>query len=138
MENPTVIHYVKPDEIYGIYGSITLIFLILLIWYFVRSNLFIEPNQKNNIEGMFPFEHSSVLSHLPEWNGSMEMIPRKSSSKPTNNNYCGKYGGVSVCMYDVNDAIYKPMWDHRDTIYLPNSRTLHKQALEDSIVWAKI
>ncbi len=132
MEN-TVIHYVKPDEIYGIYGSITLIFLILLIWYFVRSNLFIS---ENTIDGMLTRESSSVLSVLPEWNGSMDIKPKKTTIHNTKNNYCGTYGDVPVCIYDVTNGIHNPTWDHSTTIHLPNSRTLYKQALEDSIVWS--
>ena len=149
MDNNTVIHYVKPDEIYGIYGSITLIFLVLLIWYFVRSNLFIDDEQyaisgrtkkgtkKGTKEGMFPLESSSVLSQMPEWNVAAENVPRETIAKHTENNYCGSYGDVPVCLYDVSNTVYKPTWDHRSTMFLPNSRTLFKQSSNNSIVWSK-
>ena len=146
MDNNKVIHYVKPDEIYGVYGSITLIFLVLLIWYFVRSNLFVEDEKYNKlggndrrrkIEGMFPLESSSVLSHLSEWNGFVENVPRETVAKHTENNYCGSYGDVPVCLYDVSNTVYKPTWDHQTTMFLPNSRTLFKQSSNESIVWTK-
>jgi hypothetical protein len=121
MDDNQVIHYVKPDEIYGIYGSITLIFMVLLIWYFVRSNMFIE-------EGMITLENSSVLEMMPEWGGGYAVVPKKSTIMDTKGNFCGSYGGVQTCIYDVANGKHNPEWDHATTIHLPNSRTLYKQS----------
>jgi hypothetical protein len=129
MDDYSVIHYIKPDEIYGIYGTITLIFLVLLIWYFVRSNMY------NNVEGMFPIENPKILEMMPEWNGAMTPVPHVPSGRKLSNHYCGNYGGVPACIYDVSNGIYKPEWDHNTTMFLPNTRTLFRQALDESIVW---
>ena len=139
MDDKQIIHYVKPDEIYGVYGTITLIFLVLLIWYFVRSNMFEE--------GMITLENHSVLAMMPEWRNKADAtggndgaiinvsLDDNSPIYNTKNNYCGSYGGVPVCVYDVANGKHNPEWDHDRAIYLPNSRTLFRQALEESIEW---
>jgi hypothetical protein len=142
-----IIHYVDLGEFYSVYGIATMIVFIMLLWFFVRSNIeeqpkiryrYYEPminsysvgqltelSQTNKSdkflrrEGMFPIEDSFVLDHFPEFN---EELP-----KPPQQNYNlkkGTYGGVPVYVYDLKDADSAADWaDTNTNIYVPNMRT---------------
>lgn len=127
-----VIHYVDAGEIYSVYGIASMIVIILLIWYFVRSNL-VHEQRECHLEGLnggIYIEDPAILSMMPEFNGSMEFEPIKISPDDKPKPYkmwSGEYGGVPLSVYDVGDVVYKPEWDHNQTMFIPNMRTVFRQ-----------
>ena len=132
-ETSTIIHYVDTGSFYSVYGISTLVILILLMWYFVRTNL-----ETNNMKcsgrreglGGIPIEDPDIMKLMPEFNGSYEFkpIPITPEGEPKSyKHWGGLYGDVPLYIYDIKDVAYKPEWDHNSAIYVPNMRTTFRQ-----------
>jgi hypothetical protein len=130
-ETPTTIHYIDSSEYYNVYGVSTLIIILLLLWYFIRTNL--EENDgtcvhRHRIEGLTT-EDPAILAFMPEFQPDYGTIPIQltplNEPKPYKF-WTGTYGDVPLSLYDVKDVAYKPEWDHKTTIYIPNMRTIFR------------
>lgn len=148
-ETGTVIHYVDSGNFYSVYGISTLIIILLLLWYFIRSNISQDyysekcnlskhrkkwSNHIKTIEGLegFPIEDPDILAYMPEFkaNSPYDYKPIPILPDDTVKPYhfiSGKYGDVPLNIYDVKDLAYKPEWDHRTAMYIPNMRTVFRQ-----------
>ncbi len=145
-ESPTVIHYVDAGHFYSVYGISTMIVVILLMWYFIRTNLeskcnvnhthpnhthpnhahpnHAHPNHREGLGGI-PIEDPDIMNLMP----LPEYAPIQISEgehKPYKH-WGGLYGDVPLYIYDVKDVAYKPEWDHNTGIYVPNMRTIYRQ-----------
>ncbi len=123
INNLGIIHNIDTSNYYSIYGVTTLIVFIMLLWFFIRTNI----SHKNNScrENMFPIERSDILAKMPEFQ-EKDISP----IKLTDEKYyikSGDYGSVKVNFYDIKDTIYDREWDTYNGIYLPNTRTLFKR-----------
>jgi hypothetical protein len=113
---------------------ITLIFLILLIWYFVRTNLempcrkCIVEKSREGLNGI-NIEDPDILAFMPEFKPEYDAVPIELTPPGEPKPYTfwsGTYGDVPLNLYDVKDIAYKPEWDHRAAIYVPNMRTVFR------------
>lgn len=119
----TIIKYLDANEFYNISYAITLVFLLFLVWFFIRVNL-----TKNDVctREMMTREDPAVLAHMPEFDGSYDVKPLQISDPALPRPYKlwgGVYGDVPIYIYDTKDVLYKPEFDHANAIYLPNWRT---------------
>jgi hypothetical protein len=73
-EPPTVIHYVDVGEFYSIYGITTMIVVIMLVWYFVRSNMELSHGSVCDVEEPQDAEgfHGRFRRH-PRWHPDWHM-----------------------------------------------------------------
>lgn len=160
-----LVHYLDLGEYFSIYGIVTLIVLLLLLWYFVRTNL--EDNRKcrrchrrrcrcnldgfkksyvdvdvsmPGREGMFNFEDSAVLATLPEFNQPepepIKMTP--DGEEPEYRLQKGMYGDVPMHVWDIADRKYGPEWyNGNTTMYQPNWRTSFRlsENQQDTYMW---
>lgn len=142
-----IIHYVDAGEFFSVYGIATLIVLLLLLWYFVRTTIE-EPvcdvcrrchrkcmgncPGKNRcrcnycakaIEGMVTIEDQAILDYFPEFHWpeptATEIVGEPKPYKLTH----GTYGDVPVKLFDVTDRFYESEWIDPGAIILPNQRT---------------
>ena len=142
-----VIHYVDAGNFYSIYGIATLVIVLLLLWYFIRSHIsqdyysetctldkakqVAEPKESTSREGI-TMEDPNILAYMPEFQKDSPydynpiQITPEDEPKPYKFT-TGSYGGVQFNIYDTNDVIYKPEWDHNKAAYIPNMRTVFKQ-----------
>ncbi len=168
-ETTNTIHYVDLGNFYSVYGISTLIIVLLLIWYFIRSNLsadynsnYCEPKalweRKNaedkqkiklpggvkGVEGLegFPIEDPDILAFMPEFseNSPYDYQPISITQDGQEKPYkfiSGMYGDVPLNIYDTKDLAYKPEWDHRTAMYVPNMRTVFRQTYTpvESVLW---
>jgi len=137
-ETPTTIHYIDSSEYYNVYGVSTLIIVLLLLWYFIRTNLEENDPDCDSYEhkhrhrdgfGGIPIEDPAILATMPEFQPDFDAIPVQISdpnSPPPYNFWSGTYGDVPLNLYDVKDVAYKPEWDHRKAMYVPNMRTIFR------------
>ena len=133
-ETPTTIHYIDSSEYYNVYGVSTLIVILLLLWYFIRTNL--EENDVNcdrrySREGLvgITIEDPEILAMMPEFQPDFDTVPLQLTPPNEPKPYkfwSGTYGDVPLNIYDVKDVAYKPEWDHRTAMYIPNMRTSYK------------
>lgn len=121
--NLGIIHNTDIGNYYSVFGVTTLIVLLMLLWFFIRTN--ISHNHGKCREHMFPIERSDVLSMMPEFQ-EKDIKPIKLTDEKYNIK-SGDYGGVAVNFYDMSDTIYDREWDTYNGVYLPNSRTLFKK-----------
>lgn len=138
-ETNTTIHYIDEGSFYSVYGISTLIVVLLLLWYFIRTHLsedyYSEKcNIKSTTEGLesFPIEDPDILAFMPEFMPNSPYnyrpIPILPKGEPKPYKFItGMYGGVPLNIYDVKDVAYKPEWDHRQAMYIPNMRTIFRQ-----------
>jgi hypothetical protein len=151
-ETNQTIHYIDSGNFYSVYGISTLIIVMLLLWYFIRSNIsqdyyleecHIHQSPKKRLEGLeglekleglegFPIEDPAILAFMPEFKDNSpydyQPIPILDENTPKPYKFItGKYGDVPLNIYDVKDIAYKPEWDHRTAIYIPNMRTIFRQ-----------
>jgi len=122
----SLIHYVDEGELYSIYGVTTLIVVLMLIWYFIRTNI------ECKIEGLggIPIEDPDLLAFMPEFHPEYEFtrVQISDPKKPLPYKFTeGLYGDVPLAVYDVADIAYKPEWNHNGSIYVPNMRTIFRQ-----------
>lgn len=100
---------------------------IILIWYIEYQHNSCKYNE--NFGGI-PIEKSEILHMMPEWQPNMEYKPISILPDGVKKPYkfiSGLYGDVPLNIYDTQDLIYKPEWDHSKAIYIPNMRTTFKQ-----------
>jgi len=141
-ETNTTIHYIDAGSFYSVYGISTLIIVLLLLWYFIRSHLSVDYYSENcdnrevqeAREGLesFPIEDPDILAFMPEFMPDSpyeyQPIPILPEGEPKPYKFItGMYGGVPLNIYDVKDIAYKPEWDHRQAMYIPNMRTIFRQ-----------
>jgi hypothetical protein len=121
--NLGVIHNIDVGSYYSIYGVTSLIVILMLLWFFIRTNIS-NKNSKCR-ENMFPLERSDLLESIPEFRekeiAPIDLTDEKYKIKS------GDYGNVKVNFYDVADTIYDREWDTNTGIYLPNLRTSFKK-----------
>jgi hypothetical protein len=121
--NLGVIHNIDVGSYYSIYGVTSLIVILMLLWFFIRTNIS-NKNSKCR-ENMFPLERSDLLESIPEFREKeitpIDLTDEKYKIKS------GDYGNVKVNFYDVADTIYDREWDTNTGIYLPNLRTSFKK-----------
>ncbi len=125
-ESPTTIHYVDAGHFYSIYGISTMIVIILLMWYFIRTNL--EAKCKNHAReglGGIPIADPDLMNLMPL--PDYEPIQISEGETKPYKHRGGLYGDVPLYIYDVKDVAYKPEWDHNTGIYIPNMRTIYRQ-----------
>ena len=139
-ETPTIIHYIDSSEYYNVYGTSTLIIILLLLWYFIRTNLeegeedkdcdrYRSHNHQREGLGGIPIEDSDILALMPEFQPDFDPIPMHLTAPDEPKPYkfwSGTYGDVPLNLYDVKDVAYKPEWDHRTAMYIPNMRTVFR------------
>jgi hypothetical protein len=146
-----VIHYVDMGDFYTVYGIATLIVILLLLWYFVRSNLEEEKRPVyNNLDCMNNYTKSYSTGHLTETSqvdkkdddtsesmllddisenfpefkcetSNAEMAIPK--QKKIYQLKSGTYGDVPVNVYDIKDIVYANEWVNPNEINIPNMRT---------------
>ena len=123
VNNLGIIHNIDTSNYYSIYSVTTLIVFIMLLWFFIRTNI----SYKNNScrENMFPIERSDILAKMPEFQ-EKDISPIKLTDEKYHIK-SGNYGDVKVNFYDIKDTIYDREWDTYNGIYLPNTRTLFKR-----------
>lgn len=125
----TTIRYVDSGSFYSVYGISSMIVVILLMWYFIRSNLECGCTGKEGLGGI-PIEDPDIMKLMPEFNGTFEYEPIQitpdGEPKPYTH-FSGTYGDVPLNIYDIKDIAYKPEWDHNKAIYIPNMRTIFRQ-----------
>jgi len=114
------IHYIDAGDFYSIYGITTLIIIILLLWYFVRSHMYV--NKCKNSEGL-QMETDDVWQMMPESKLEFKPVQLSDPNNPPYKLITGDYGGVGLNFYDIADGIYNPEWNHNNQMYLPNERT---------------
>jgi hypothetical protein len=136
-ESPTTIHYIDSSEYYNVYGTSTLIIVLLLLWYFIRTNLeepdvdCDKPHHRKAREGLngINIEDPDILALMPEFQQDFDAIPLQLTAPDEPKPYkfwSGTYGDVPLNLYDVKDIAYKPEWDHRTAMYIPNMRTIFR------------
>ncbi len=143
-ETPTTIHYIDSSEYYNVYGISTLIVVLLLLWYFIRTNLE-EPDvscelyRREGLNGI-NIEDPAILAYMPEFQPDFDAIPIELTPPDEPKPYkfwSGTYGDVPLSLYDVKDVMYKPEWDHRTSMYIPNMRTVFRNTYtpQESRFW---
>jgi len=133
-------HYVDVGEFYSIYGVTSLIIVLLLLWYFIRSQMDGHNLSSCNADtreglGGIPIEDPDLLKMMPEFGESYEFTPLAISPEGQPKPYMfwsGSYGDVPLNIYDIKDSVYKPEWDHNQQIYIPNMRTTFRKTADTS------
>ncbi len=123
----TVIHYVDEGEFYGVYGVTTLIVVILLLWYFTRTNITPKSrhheglnNPDGDLDGNFDILGlPGVRSPLPP---PIKLTP--DGEDPKYKLETGTYGDVPIVFFKDQDLLYANEWGHGNMIYRPNTRTM--------------
>jgi hypothetical protein len=134
-ENTTTIHYVDAGSFYSVYGISTMIVLLLLMWYFIRTNLEHSHGRRSMhncyVEGLggIPIENPDIMKMMPL--PDYEPIQLSEGEVKPYKHWGGMYGDVPLYIYDVKDLMYKPEWDHTKAIYVPNMRTVFKQNISN-------
>lgn len=133
MQN-SVIHYIDAGEYYSIYGISTLIIVLALLWYFVRSNLMICEKCHNRKQ---QHTHEGLNNPYGDENGNFDELglsgvvtkypPRiqltEKGKKPNYNIQVGSYGDVPVVFYSDQDNLYAGEWRVPNRVYVKNTRT---------------
>jgi hypothetical protein len=129
------IKYVDYSEYYMVYGVVSLICVMLLLWYFVRTNAF------NTSSACGSSNHPHHLSYRLE---GLQVAPTATlpdsigiASKPVNSftdtSYKfgplpkGEIGGVTVYFNETKDNMFADQWRGVDGgLYVHNSKTFFK------------
>lgn len=146
------------------YGALSIVIVLLLIWYFIRTNLEADDVCTNCgkkcrghcrikhgcmckpcnslIEGMFPLEDPAVLAHLPEMKeptpAPIRMTPE--GEEPSYTLQTGIYGDVPLSFFEEKDIPYGPEWPSKDVyMYVPNMRTTFQKVNTpvESMFWER-
>lgn len=124
------IHYLDIGEYYSIYGALTLIVVILLLWYFIRTNLTSGEckhshhkeglnNPDGDLNGDFQvLGLSGVTTPIP----ATKLTP--DGEEPAYHLDSGTYGDIPVVFFKDSDLIYSREWGMGNYLYLPNTRTM--------------
>lgn len=121
------IHYLDVGEFYSIYTAITLIFVVLLLWYFIRTNITGScscgkeglDNPDGDLDGDFKvLGLSGVTTPQP----ATRLTPE--GEQPAYRLDSGLYGDVPVVFFKDSDLLYSREWGMGNNIYVPNTRTM--------------
>ena len=112
---PLVIHYLDAGSYYSVYGITTMIVLIALLWYFVRSNLTTPHrcveglnNPDGNADGDFDILGlPGVIAPPPV---PIKLTP--DGEEPKYKLESGTYGDVPIIFFKDQDLLYANEWGH--------------------------
>lgn len=121
-----VIHYVDAGDFYTIYGITTMIVVLALLWYFVRSNLTIKSRcveGLNNPDGdeNGDFQELGLPGVVTNYPPRLKLTP--DGEDPKYNIQSGTYGDVPVVFYSEPDYLYAGEWRVPNRLYVKNTRT---------------
>lgn len=121
-----IIHYMDAGEYYSIYGISTLIVVLALLWYFVRSNLSVRHRcveGLNNPDGdeNGDFDELGLSGVVTKFPPMVQLT--KPGEKPKYNIQQGTYGDVPVVFYSNADYLYAGEWRVPNKVYVKNTRT---------------
>jgi hypothetical protein len=121
-----VIHYIDAGEYYTIYGVTTMIVVIALLWYFVRSNLTMKHRcveGLNNPDGdeNGDFDELGLSGVVNKYPPRLKLT--KDGEEPKYNIQSGTYGDVPVVFYSDQDNLYAGEWRVPNRVYVKNTRT---------------
>jgi hypothetical protein len=129
---PTIIHYIDLGEYYSIYGIVTLIIVLLLLWYFVRSSLMQDTHCHLSKEGLDNPDGTNGdfgelgLSEVTTPTPAIKLTP--DGEEPKYKLRTGTYGDVPVVFFDEKDLLYANEWGHGNAMYIPNTRSSWESA----------
>jgi hypothetical protein len=133
----SVEHIINLGEFYSIYGVVTLIIVLMLLWYFVKTNIFynnydeldnMSDEELDGLEGLDnPDGDADGLFDELEFSGEITRSSplRLSDKKPYHVQY-GTYGDVPVVLFGDDDLLYSREWGMDNAIYVPNTRRMVK------------
>jgi hypothetical protein len=129
------IKYVDYSEYYMVYGIVSLVCVMLLLWYFVRTNMFgtssvcSGSNHPHHLSYRLEGLHVAPTASLPDSIG----IANKSVNEFTDTGYKfgplpkGEIGDVTVYFNETSDNAYADQWREVDGgLYVHNSKTFFK------------
>jgi hypothetical protein len=135
----TKITFLEMSKFYTIYGITTILILLLLIWFFVRTTLETKFDKKycqvklvklldlEDKKDSFVIDNGNNLGeYFPELNRKLiePNIIYEDNNKPYKLTK-GLYGDVPIQIYNVKDTIYATEWlDDENSISIQNDRTL--------------
>lgn len=134
-----VIHYLDASEYYTIYGITTLMVVLALLWYFVRSNLTDEYKYTeglNNPNGDATgdaadgdFGELGLSGVVTEYPPRVQLTP---TGEPTKYHLqTGMYGDVPVVFYTEPDMLYAAEWRVPNRVYVKNNRSLFMEQIPE-------
>jgi hypothetical protein len=136
--NILAMEVVDYSEYYTVYGILTLIVIMLLLWYFVRSTSYDVTHDSQMKRFHLPTQpHPHLPTHphvskLPSKHQSSQSNP---TSQFTDANYKlgplqkGMYGGVVVYFNETSDNMFASDWrTPNGGLYVHNARTFWKDA----------
>lgn len=121
-----VIHYIDAGDFYSVYGISTLIVVLALLWYFVRSNLD-TPHRcvegLNNPDGDLngDFDEVGLSGVVTKFPPRLKLT--EPGENPKYNVQVGTYGDVPVVFYSDQDMLYAGEWRVPNRVYVKNTRT---------------
>lgn len=120
-----VIHYVDAGEFYSIYGISTMIVVIALLWYFVRSNLStqrcVEGLNNPNGDENGDFDELGLSGVVTKYPPRLKLT--EDGEYPKYDVQSGTYGDVPVVFYSDQDTLYAGEWRVPNRVYVKNTRT---------------
>lgn len=128
------INVVDMGNYYMIYGMVTMIVIMMLLWFFIRVNM-TTPScthegfllYEKEIENTTP-EAEDAIKKLLSGNADEQYLNFKMTDreykKEKHGLLKGMYGDVPVYLYDDGDIPYVKEWrEMHHGIYIPNSKT---------------